>query len=240
MDHGVTSVLAPYQAGSTTIHVDNVASLLIKNTKYENCALLNLKSNEHIHVSNSHTSSIHVAPTKGAGSIGDQIGQVKSNVHQGLMAQQPSYRRNVCNFMPSLRFAPPQMLSFEEGCLLENQLSGPADATEFTMFFVTKTYCSMGSSPWPLFTAIDTENNWSYSIQAVMEQRNNENLEARWKISFGTVICHCFDHQTSTTLTFELASGFGENGRHRPNEISYFSSCEERAAYAALCWWLQW
>ncbi len=169
--------------------MENASSLIIQNLKGENCTLINIHTKEHITVVSSSTSSIQVIPTKGMGQIGNVIEQVKSDVFQSLLVQQPTYRRNVCNFMPSLRFSPPQMLSFQDDCLLQTQLSGPTDETEFTFFFVTRTYSSMGSSPWPLFTAIDTESNWSLSVQAVMEQRNNENLEARWKIACGTVIC---------------------------------------------------
>ncbi len=167
--------------------MENAASLIYKNFKGENCLLINTNTKEHLVVVSASTSSIKVKPTKGIGQIGNVIEQNKSDVFQSMLVQQPAYRRNVCNFMPSLRFSPPQMLSFHDGCLLQNQLSGPIDVTEFTLFFVTRTYSSMGSSPWPLFTAIDTESNWSLSVQAVMEQRNNENLEARWKIACGTV-----------------------------------------------------
>lgn len=151
--------------------------------------MVNIDTKEHITVVSFSTSSIQVIPTIGVGRIGNVIEQVKSDVFQSLLEQQPIYRRNVCNFMPSLRFSPPQMLSFQDDCLLQTQLSGPIDSTEFTLFFVTRTYSSMGSSPWPLFTAIDTKSNWNLSVQAVMEQRNNENLEARWKIACGAVIC---------------------------------------------------
>jgi hypothetical protein len=168
--------------------VENASSLIIKNVKGESCYLININTKERVTVVSTSTSSIEVVPTKGLGRIGNIMKQVKSDVCQSLLVQQPTYRRNVCNFMPSLRFSPPQMLSFEDDCLLQTQLSGPIDATEFTLFFVTRTYSSMGSSPWPLFTAIDTEINWNFSVQAVMEQRNNENLEARWKIACGTVI----------------------------------------------------
>ncbi len=154
--------------------------------------MINTNTKEHIAVVSSSESSIQVIPTRGMGRIGDVIEQVKSDVFQSLLVQQPIYRRNVCNFMPSLRFSPPQMLSFQDNCLLQSQLCGPINLTEFTLFFVTRTYSSMGSSPWPLFTAIDTESNWSFSVQAVMEQRNNENLESRWKIACGTVICFTF------------------------------------------------
>jgi hypothetical protein len=182
-------VLLPYEAGAISIEVDVTSFVDFGQANHKHYfPLVNTETKEKLVVVGVvGQSTLQVLPTKYSGQIGDTIKHSKSDLSQNLIAQQPIYRRNVCNFMPSLRFSPPQMLIFETNCLLQHRLSGPVDSTEFTLFFVAKTYSSMGSSPWPLFTALDSESNWSYSIQAVMEQRNNTNLEARWKIACGVV-----------------------------------------------------
>ena len=188
-DHGCFTVMLPYDKGATTIQVDNNKLLDVLDASPDNCFLLvNVATKGHIFVTGVKDEIyLTVQPTTEAGGLGNQIIYCKSSVRQSLLGQQPIYRRNVCNYMPSVRFSPPQMLTMDLNSLLHHRMSGPVDATNFVFFFVAKTYSSIGTSPWPLFTAVDTENNWHYSVQAVMEQRDNTNLEARWKIFGGKV-----------------------------------------------------
>ena len=73
--------------------------------------------------------------------------EVKADSMQAMSGHHPFYRRNVRNFLPSLRFTPCQFLNFVEHSCLQRKLSGPVTQKDFTLFFVAKGYRTMGSSP---------------------------------------------------------------------------------------------
>jgi hypothetical protein len=58
----------------------------------------------------------------------------------------------------------------------------------FTLFFVAKGYTTVGSSPWPVFTAVDATTAYSYQLHVVIEQLpgKEDSFEARWKILCGS------------------------------------------------------
>lgn len=129
---------------------------------------------------------LRVVPTSHAGSMYDNLDFVSSNLAQSVSENMPIYRRNVINYLPSVRFTPEQFVAMDEECLLQSRMSGPVQDTCFTWFCVAKGYANDGSSPWPLFTALDTQSGFAFQLQVVVEQYgDDEGFEPRWKVLCG-------------------------------------------------------
>lgn len=79
-------------------------------------------------------------------------------------------------------------LSFVEYSYLQRKLSGPVTTKGFTLFFVAKGYTTVGSSPWPVFTAVDATTAYAYQLHVVIEQLPGveDSFEARWKLLCGS------------------------------------------------------
>jgi hypothetical protein len=96
---------------------------------------------------------IKVLPTSHDGGRFDVLDFVSGHVSQGVSENMPVYRRNVVNYLPSIRFTPEQFVAVEEESLLQSRLSGPTHQGGFTWFAVSKVRSSKfrqrhSRSPW--------------------------------------------------------------------------------------------
>jgi hypothetical protein len=82
--------------------------------------------------------TLRVEPTSFAGAIRDELAPVQAHMTQGTEGNQPQYRRNVENFMPSITYEPPSFMVFQDHSVLSRRLSGPVDDVDFTLFFVAR------------------------------------------------------------------------------------------------------
>lgn len=194
-EHGALVVVAPFSEGATKIIVEVKGEFDLSDASEANPVTLVLEGTNrtiqavgiHDNYLSAKARHVFVQPTSCSGAIRQMLVPMNSDVSQTVTDYQPIYRRNICNFMPSIRFAPEQFLTFQDHSVLGRRLSGPVESVDFTLFFVAKAYTSVGSSPWPVFTALDGETGWSYQVQVVIEQRAGvaNSFEPRWKVQFG-------------------------------------------------------
>ena len=183
------TVVRPYSKNSTRIEVEGLSAIDLSDASESTPVVLIDTNNptSKLFVIGTTQHLLRTLPSAEEGHMRQSLIEVKADSMQAMSGHHPFYRRNVRNFMPSLRFTPCQFLNFVEHSCLQRKLSGPVTQKDFTLFFVAKGYRTMGSSPWPVFTALDGKTAYSYQLQVVIEQEagKEDSFEARWKIMCG-------------------------------------------------------
>jgi len=192
--HGTLTVVKPYLKDSVMIEVEGLDAVDLSDASEETPVLLIDEKKPLVRLFVTKVLAEHhghwtlcTLPTEDSGGLRQSLAPVKADLMQPIEDYKPMYRRNVRNFMPSLRFQPCQYLNYVEHSYLQRKLSGPVTTSNFTLFFVAKGYNTVGSSPWPLFTAVDGHSAYSYQLHVVIEQQAGvpDSFEARWKILCG-------------------------------------------------------
>ena len=189
--HGKLIVIKPFSKGATRLEVEGLEHVDLADASEETPVCLHDEANPEgkmfvTSVVNSH--AVRVLAMEESGTMRQAFLPVKADMMQPITEYQPLYRRNVRNFMPSLRFAPAQYLNCAEYSYLQRKLSGPVAQNSFVLFFVSLGYNTVGSSPWPVFTALDSKTAYFYQLHVVIEQEPGveDSFEPRWKILFGS------------------------------------------------------
>jgi hypothetical protein len=188
--HGHLTVVKPYAKGEVLLEVEGLNTFDLSDASEATPVMLYDETNPDLRLfvtAIKDKQTIQTLPTEGGGPMRQILVAVKATMMQPITDFFPMYRRNVLNFMPSLRFEPQQCLSYIEYSYLQRKLSGPVAKKNFTLFLVGKGYTNVGSSPWPVFAAVDAKTAYGYQLHVVIEQQagKEDSFQARWKILCG-------------------------------------------------------
>lgn len=102
---------------------------------------------------------IRVLPTSHDGGRFDVLDFVSAHVSQGVSENMPFYRRNVINYLPSVRFTPEQFVAMDEESLLQSRMSGPIHQGGFIWFTVAKVKSDRQANKVTLWRRENCHNN---------------------------------------------------------------------------------